>query len=84
MATCSKETFGSPAHGSTGSSSFPTCDIVHSQTCSYYHSIQDPVTFSEAAISNEPEKLWISDGRLETKVTHLHVTRVLCFINNIF
>ncbi|KAL5549609.1 hypothetical protein UlMin_004840 [Ulmus minor] len=50
MATRSEETSSAPAHGSTGSSSFPTCDIAHSQTCSYYHSTQDPVTFSEAAV----------------------------------
>ncbi|KAL5571710.1 hypothetical protein UlMin_021307 [Ulmus minor] len=48
MITHSEETFGTPAHGSIGSSSFLTCDIVHSQTCSYYHSTQDSITFSEA------------------------------------
>ncbi|KAL5571801.1 hypothetical protein UlMin_021398 [Ulmus minor] len=48
MKTRSEETFGTPAHGSIGSSSFLTCDIAHSQTCSYYHSTQDPITFSEA------------------------------------
>ncbi|KAL5563052.1 hypothetical protein UlMin_032799 [Ulmus minor] len=67
MATHSEETFSAPAHGSTDSSTFPTCDIAHSQTCSDYHSTQDPVTFSEAIVSNEPEKLRISDETPETK-----------------
>ncbi|PON65136.1 Octamer-binding transcription factor [Parasponia andersonii] len=43
-------------------------DGAPSQTCSDYHSTQDPVTSCETAVSDKQEEVHINDGRSETEV----------------
>ncbi|KAM6554820.1 hypothetical protein CsatB_015582 [Cannabis sativa] len=62
------ENLSFPAHPSFDSSSFTICDVAPSQICSDYHSTQDPVSFSNTTVSDEPEEAQSNDGRSKTMV----------------
>jgi hypothetical protein len=54
---------GAATHCSVESSAFLACDVAEAQTFSDYCATQDPVSCTEAVISNEHGEI-----RLETKV----------------
>ncbi|KAF4377354.1 hypothetical protein G4B88_005832 [Cannabis sativa] len=70
------------AHPSFGSSSFTICDVAPSQICSDYHSTQDPVSFSNTTVSDEPEEAQSNDGRKCCIWASQHGVLVSCSAGN--
>nr|XP_024933092.2 uncharacterized protein LOC107426769 isoform X2 [Ziziphus jujuba var. spinosa]XP_024933094.2 uncharacterized protein LOC107426769 isoform X2 [Ziziphus jujuba var. spinosa]XP_048337106.1 uncharacterized protein LOC107426769 isoform X2 [Ziziphus jujuba var. spinosa]XP_048337107.1 uncharacterized protein LOC107426769 isoform X2 [Ziziphus jujuba var. spinosa]XP_048337108.1 uncharacterized protein LOC107426769 isoform X2 [Ziziphus jujuba var. spinosa]XP_048337109.1 uncharacterized protein LOC107 len=62
--TLSEENSCAPANGS-----IVVCDAAQSQTCSDYHTTQDPVSCNGALVSDKYDEAQIGNGRSMTKVT---------------
>lgn len=61
--TLSEENSCAPANGS-----IVVCDAAQSQTCSDYHTTQDPVSCNGALVSDKYDEAQIGNGRSMTKV----------------
>ena len=68
METHSVESFSAQAPHSLDTSAFTICDVAPSQTCSNYHSTQDPVIYSETTVSDKHMEAQINVGGSVPKV----------------